>query len=216
MSGRPRFILASASPARRRVLRAAGLDPEVVVSSVDEEALAADLAPPSEVARVLAVAKTRDVAATVVPGGDRVLVVGCDSVLELPDVPELAGRALGKPVDTADAELRWSLMGGQTGWLHTGHCLIVLAEDGSREFVDTATTRVDFAEPDAEEIAAYVATGEPLSVAGAFTLDGLGGAFVRGVVGDPSNVIGISLPLVRQLAARAGVPWTSLWRDTAD
>lgn len=211
MTGAPRLILASASPARRRLLAAAGVTADVMVSGVDEDALGRGLGAPIEVARVLAVAKAHAVADRLRSAGEAALVLGCDSVLEMPGVPALAGRALGKPADADDAVRRWVAMRGHEGLLHTGHCLIDTA--AGPEHVEVATTRVAFAEPTDDEIAAYVATGEPLAVAGAFTLDGLGSPFVRGVVGDPSNVIGLSLPLLRVLLRRAGVPWPALWRQ---
>lgn len=203
-----RVVLASASPARLKLLQAAGLRPEVVVSDVDEDALLPRFASVTDVARGLAAAKAEDVAARLAHGPGRTLVIGCDSVLEIPGVPELAGRALGKPVDAADAVRRWQLMSGGEGLLHTGHCLV----DGSRRWTEVASTLVRFAELDRAEIEAYVASGEPLAVAGAFTIDGLGGAFVRGIEGDWSNVVGLSLPLLRDLMAGAGVPWPSLWQ----
>ncbi len=203
-----RVVLASASPARLKLLQAAGLRPEVVVSDVDEDALLPRFASVTDVAGGLAAAKAEDVAARLAHGPGRTLVIGCDSVLEIPGVPELAGRALGKPVDAADAVRRWQLMSGGEGLLHTGHCLV----DGSRRWTEVASTLVRFAELDRAEIEAYVASGEPLAVAGAFTIDGLGGAFVRGIEGDWSNVVGLSLPLLRDLMAGAGVPWPSLWQ----
>lgn len=204
-----RVVLASASPARRRLLRSAGIEPEVIVSAVDEESLAGLWRTPVEVALGLAVAKAGDVARRLTLEG-RTLVIGCDSVLEVPTVGELAGRALGKPADAADACERWRLMGGHEGMLHTGHCVLDLPS-GAR-YVAAATTTVEFAELSPAEIDAYVASGEPLAVAGAFTLDGRGGAFVRRIDGDPANVIGLSLPLLRDLVGRAGVFWPSLWR----
>lgn len=216
MTGSVRLILASASPARRRLLTAAGIAAEVQVSQVDEHAAAQGVGVPIEVAAALAAAKARDVAARLTPPDARVFLLGCDSVLEMPDVPQLAGQALGKPADPAQAVARWQLMRGREGLLHTGHCLLEITGDRTREHSAVATTRVRFAEPSTAEIEAYVATGEPLRVAGGFTLDGLGGAFVRGVVGDPANVIGLSLPLLRDLMGAAGVPWPALWTSPTD
>ncbi|TCI95914.1 nucleoside triphosphate pyrophosphatase [Aeromicrobium sp. IC_218] len=192
-----RLVLASQSPARLATLRAAGLDPEVVVSGVDETQVTST--DPANLAAALAQLKCRAVAERI--EGDA-LVVGCDSVLAF------EGAILGKPADAADATARWRRMRGRSGVLHTGHCV----RRGDEEFLDSASTVVHFADVSDAEIAAYVATGEPLHVAGAFTLDGYGGAFVRGIEGDPHNVVGISLPLLRLLVADVGVEWTSLWR----
>jgi septum formation protein len=193
-------VLASASPARRTTLRAAGLDPIVIVSGVDESQLT-DL-PPAEMALQLAELKCAAVADhdDVPPGS---LVLGCDSVLEL------AGEALGKPVDAADAKARWQAMRGRSGVLHSGHCLRDTAT--GKVAAATGSTTVHFADVSDEEIDAYVATGEPLQVAGAFTIDAIGGAFITGIVGDHHNVIGVSLPLLRELAAELGHGWPDLW-----
>lgn len=197
------LVLASASPARLGLLKQAGFDPRVVVSGVDEEAISADS--PAELARVLAEAKAAAVAGGGMldggPGDE--IVVGCDSVLELD------GQALGKPVDAAEATARWHAMRGRVGVLRTGHCVIDRAT--GRQVSATASTTVRFGRPDDEEVAAYVASGEPLHVAGAFTLDGRSAPFVEGVDGDPGNVIGLSLPLLRTLLADLGVRITDLW-----
>ncbi|PBC84721.1 septum formation protein [Streptomyces sp. 2224.1] len=195
-----RLVLASQSPARLALLRQAGLAPEVVVSGVDEDALTA--ATPGELARVLAEAKATAVAARPETAG--ALVVGCDSVLELD------GRALGKPVDAEDATARWKSMRGRSGILQTGHCVIDTAA-GGRQVSATASTTVRFGEPTDAEIAAYVESGEPLFVAGAFTLDGRSAPFIDGIDGDPGNVIGLSLPLLRRLLAGLDVAITDLW-----
>lgn len=194
------LVLASASPARLETLRSAGIEPVVIVSGVDED-LVEDV-PPAELALQLAELKAAVVAARHDLPADA-LVLGCDSVLELD------GEALGKPLDPAEATRRWQAMRGRTGVLHTGHCLHDTATGDVA--AATASTTVHFAEVTDEEIAAYVATGEPLHVAGAFTVDGLGGAFVTGIVGDHHNVVGVSLPLVRELAAELGRSWTALW-----
>jgi septum formation protein len=194
------LVLASASPARLGLLKQAGLDPRVVVSGVDEDAISA--ATPGELARVLAEAKAKAVAVGgMLDGGE--LVIGCDSVLELD------GEALGKPADAAEATARWQAMRGRAGVLRTGHCVIDTA--AGRQVSATASTTVRFGTPDDAEIAAYVASGEPLYVAGAFTLDGRSAPFVEGVDGDPGNVIGLSMPLLRSLLADLGVRITDLW-----
>lgn len=193
------LVLASASPARLKLLRDAGLDPKVVVSGVDEDALTASS--PRELALVLAEAKTDAVAAGL--SGDEI-VVGCDSVLELD------GRALGKPADAAEALERWRAMRGRSGVLLTGHC--VLDRRTGLRVSEVAATTVHFGTPSEDEVAAYIATGEPLHVAGAFTLDGYAAPFLDGIEGDPGNVIGLSLPLLRRLLAGVGVRIIDLWR----
>ena len=203
-----RLVLASASPARLAVLRAAGLDPEVEVSDVDEEALLAGLpgASPGEKVIALAGAKATTVARRVADRWPDAVVVGCDSMLHV------GGELVGKPGDVATARTRWQAMAGGTGELVTGHAVLRL-EDGEIDRVAEghAATSVRFGRPDPVELEAYLASGEPLAVAGAFTLDGLGGWFVEGIGGDPSNVIGISLPLTRRLLAGVGVRVTDLW-----
>lgn len=206
------LVLASASPARLTTLRAAGVEPTVVVSEVDEPALVeraehefGDLGA-EDVALLLARAKCEAVAATlgeedVHPG----LVLGCDSVLELDD------EVHGKPADAAEAIARWQRMRGRSGVLHTGHWLIDDRDDGTGATIGAvASTTVHFADLDDAEIEAYVGTGEPLRVAGAFTIDGLGGAYVRGIEGDHHNVVGLSLPLLRELLADVGIAWRDL------
>jgi septum formation protein len=185
-----RFVLASASPARLATLRAAGVDPEVLVSGVDEDAVTADS--PAELVLRLAEAKAAAVAARV----DAAVVLGCDSMLELD------GRALGKPGTADAARARWREMRGRTGTLHTGHCLIDTAT--GRQASCAGATQVRFADVTDAEIDAYCGTGEPAEVAGAFTIDGLGGWFVEGITGDPHNVVGVSLPMVRRLLGVLG------------
>jgi septum formation protein len=206
------LVLASASPARLALLRAAGLDPVVRVSSVDEQAeLAAALERhgdlcPADVALLLARLKAEDVTAALEAAGEPGrLVLGCDSVLEL------GGSRHGKPRTPEQAARRWRGMRGRTGVLHTGHWLVDDREHtagGTSGAVGaTASTVVHFADLDDAEIDAYVATGEPLRVAGGFTIDGLGGAFVRAIEGDPGTVVGLSLPLLRELLRDVGVAW---------
>jgi septum formation protein len=186
-----RFVLASASPARLATLRAAGVEPEVIVSGVDEDAITADST--ADLVVALAEAKADAVAGRVESGA---LVLGCDSMLELD------GRALGKPGTAEAAARRWREMRGRAGVLHTGHCLID-TKTGERARAG-AGTEVRFAEATDAEIDAYCSTGEPTAVAGAFTIDGLGGWFVDGIVGDHHNVVGVSLPVVRRLLAVLG------------
>ena len=191
-------MLASASPARRRLLVEAGFDPVVIVSDVDEEAV--DEPDAWRLVEMLAAAKA-DVVAERCEIEDAV-VVGCDSMLLL------EGEVLGKPATADEAASRWRQMRGKSGVLLTGHCV----RYAGRRATGVADTVVRFGEPSDAEIASYVATGEPLRVAGGFTLDGRSAPFVDGVDGDPSNVIGLSLPLLRRLLLDVGVEVTSLWR----
>ena len=191
-------MLASASPARLRLLRAAGLEPDVIVSGVDEDLAEAGV---HDTVVALAVRKAEAVAA--MPGAGDALVVGCDSLLELDGVPR------GKPRSAAAAVEQWRAMRGREGMLLTGHCVIDTAVCARAAAV--AATAVRFGNPTDAEIDAYVASGEPLSVAGAFTLDGRSAPFVEGVDGDPGNVIGLSLPLLRRLLADLDVEITDLW-----
>lgn len=192
-----RLVLASASTARLNLLRQAGLAPEVLVSGVDEEAVTA--ADPSALALELARLKAQAVAAQVPDG----LVVGCDSILDID------GQALGKPADAAEALARWHQMAGREGHLRTGHCVIDTAT--GKEAADVASTVVRFGTPSPDELAAYVASGEPLHVAGAFTLDGRSAPFIEGIDGDAGTVIGLSLPMLRRLLADVNVRITDLW-----
>jgi septum formation protein len=200
-------VLASASPARLRLLQAAGIDPVVVVSQVSEDDVDPD---PQHLVAALARRKARAVAAgrptaTAVaaghPGGE--LVLGCDSVLDID------GRAYGKPSSPEEVAARWHRMRGQRATLLTGHHLMDLRSGRAAGVVGRTVVR--FGHPTDAEIDAYAATDEPLAVAGAFTLDGRSAAFIDGIEGDPSNVIGLSLPLLRHLARELGVEWTDLW-----
>lgn len=194
------LVLASKSPARLQTLRSAGVEPVVIVSGVDESKL--DGLAPTELALGLAELK-RDAVATRPEVPDGALVLGCDSVLELD------GKALGKPADAEEATQRWREMRGRSGVLVSGHALVDTAT--GQQVSQTAATTVHFADVSDEEIAAYVATGEPMHVAGAFTIDGLGGAFITGIEGDHHNVVGLSLPLLRDLLSRLGHAWPALW-----
>ena len=189
-------MLASASPARLRLLRDAGLSPEVVVSGVAEDDVTGSA---HDVVLELATRKAQAVAC----GVDDALVVGSDSLLELD------GEALGKPGSADEAAARWRAMRGRSGVLLTGHCVVDTATGASA--ADVCSTTVRFGSPSDSEIAAYVATGEPLAVAGAFTLDGRSAPFLDGIDGDAGNVIGLSLPLLRALLAKLDVELVDLW-----
>ena len=197
-----RFVLASKSPARLKTLRSAGIEPEVIVSGVYEDDVTAEN--PGELARLLATLKARAVVANL---SDHATVLGCDSVLEFD------GEPYGKPETPEAARERWRMMRGRSGVLHTGHCLIDTS--AKQELRELASTTVHFADLTDDEIDAYVATGEPLVVAGAFTVDGLGGPFVTGVEGDYHNVVGLSLPLLRRMLAQVGIAWPELWKTTS-
>jgi septum formation protein len=194
------LVLASASPARLRLLRDAGLDPRVVVSGFDESSIVE--VDPRRLVAALATAKARAVAADLKTTGD--LVLGCDSMLVFD------GETMGKPGTAVAATERWLRMRGKSGVLLTGHCVIDTAT--GREVGNVGETTVRFGEPTDTEIEAYVASGEPLQVAGAFTLDGRAAPFIDGIDGDASNVIGLSLPLLRRLLVELGIGITELWR----
>ncbi len=205
-----RVVLGSASPGRLRVLRQAGIDPLVVVSGVDEDVVTAALRPnasPDEMVCALAEAKAQQVASVLdsTVAADCV-VIGCDSMLDLD------GRLCGKPSSVDAARGQWQSMAGRSGQLYTGHCLLRL-RDGtiSQRVCESGSTTVHFAAPAAADLGAYIGSGEPLAVAGGFTLDGLGGWFVERIEGDPSNVIGLSLPLTRALLRRVGLSVADLW-----
>jgi septum formation protein len=201
MSVDRRLVLASASPARLSLLRQAGLAPEVVVSHVDESSVRAPRV--AEQVALLASAKAAEVAKQETDA----LVIGADSLLEF------HGKPLGKPADAQEALDRWHRMAGRSGILHTGQALFDVRDGAvaSRD-IAVASTVVYFATPTPQELDAYVATGEPLAVAGAFTLDGLGAPFVRRVEGDPAAVVGLSLTVLRTQLAKRGLAITDLWR----
>ncbi len=204
-----RVVLGSGSPGRRKVLRQAGIEPLVVVSGVDEDAIVTALGDtaPDLVTTALATAKAEQVAAGLDESlGADCVVIGCDSMLYC------HGALRGKPSSADNAKKQWQTMAGHIGQLHTGHCVIRLQDNKiSHRSAETLITAVHFAAPSADELDAYLASGEPLHVAGGFTLDGLGGWFVDAVDGDPSSVIGISLPLTRRLFSRAGLSIPALW-----
>ncbi|HEY9294252.1 MAG TPA: Maf family protein [Microlunatus sp.] len=208
VAGTLRFVLASQSPARLATLRSAGVEPEVIVSGVDESVI--NDSDPAGLALALAQLKATAVADQLINesagDGRPILLIGCDSVLDLD------GESHGKPHDPQVAIQRWQQMRGRSGVLHTGHHLIKINNgEISHAAGRGAATVVHFADLSDAEIKAYVDTGEPLVVAGSFTLDGLGGPFVTGIEGDPHNVVGISLPLLREMIITAGHSWTELW-----
>lgn len=194
----PAFVLASGSAGRLRVLRDAGMDPEVVASGIDETADGG-----METAALVQVLAERKAAAVAEQRPDA-LVLGCDSLLDF------SQTAYGKPGSAEEATDMWRRLSGRAATLLTGHCLIEAAS--GRRVRGIARTTVRFGIPTDAELAAYVASGEPLALAGAFSIEGRGAPFIEGIDGDPSNVIGLSLPLLRRLLADLGMTVTDLWR----
>lgn len=208
-----RVVLASASPGRLKVLRQAGIDPLVVVSGVDEDAVVATLgpdAPPDEVCCSLGAAKADRVSQSLNadPAITDCVVVGCDSMLYL------GGELCGKPASADEARRQWQSMAGRSGQLFTGHC-VIRSTNGVvvHRVIEAAVTTVRFGRPSPGDLGAYLSSHEPLRVAGGFTLDGLGGWFVDGVDGDPSNVVGLGLALMRTMLERCGLSIEQLWAD---
>lgn len=223
-----KVILASASPARLETLRSAGIEPDVLVSNIDEEAVISHLSrgrtsipPASEQVATLAFTKgestANDIAnatgAKIGSNGEKwALLIACDSMLEF------EGQTYGKPADAEEAAARISALQGKEATLWTGHHLVLLESENyddnwepvARRTATTSTT-IYFGPMTKEEVKAYVTSGEPLEVAGAFTIDGLGGAFINGISGDPHSVVGISLPIIRKLAKELGIFWPALW-----
>lgn len=209
----PRIVLASASPSRLRLLRMVGIEPEIKVSGVDEESSEYQSLSPSELVVALAIVKAHTVANAIIAAGpldDDLIIIGCDSTFEF------EGRSLGKPGTIESSIERSRLLQGKSGILHTGHSLINLRPEASakegaiREYSDIASTRVHFATMSESEIASYAESGEPLNVAGGFTLDGLSAPFIRAIEGDWSNVIGLSLPLIKVAVDSFGYSWFDL------
>jgi septum formation protein len=195
-----KFILASASPARRQLLQSVGINPLVQASQFDESQV--QIQDPQALVRVLATSKAESIAAQ---QKEPALVLGCDSVLSL------QGEIYGKPENAEQAIARWQQMRGQTGDLLTGHALLDLYQH--KTLVRVQVTQVEFAKVSDRQIAAYVATGEPLQCAGCFALDGRGGLFIEKIIGCHSNVIGLSLPLLRQMLTDLDYDVTDFWRS---
>lgn len=192
----PRIVLASASPSRSRLLKSAGINPEIIVSGVDEEDPQYNELLPRELVTALAIVKAHTVRKLV---NFPAIIIGCDSTFEF------EGKSLGKPLTKEVATARARSLSGKSGILYTGHCIIDTAKD--RELTDVAATKVFFSQMSDPEISGYVATGEPLNVAGGFTLDGLSAPFISKIEGEASNVIGLSLPLLRAAVNKLGYNW---------
>jgi septum formation protein len=196
---KPAIVLASASPSRQKLLKSVGISPTIVVSGVDEENTAYSELSPRELVIALAIVKAHTVKEKI---DFPAIIIGCDSTFEF------EGKSLGKPGTPENAIARAKSLSGKSGVLHTGHCFI--DTDKGVEITDVVSTRVHFAQMSDHEIAGYVATGEPLNVAGGFTLDGLSAPFIAGVEGETSNVIGLSLPLLRNAINTLGYEWFEL------
>lgn len=205
-----RLVLASTSPARLSLLRAGGIEPVTISPHVDETEVAAVaeasglIRGTDDMVRILAEAKARAVLDNELAIGG--IVLGCDSSLEF------EGESLGKPHLPEVAKARWLKLRGQSGYLYSGHCLIDNRDPANiKEVTRVTSTKVHFAQLSEKEIDAYVATGEPLKVAGAFTVDGLGGAFVSRIEGDYHTVVGLSLPILREMTLELGLEYTDFW-----
>jgi septum formation protein len=192
-------ILASSSTSRLRLLESAGITPKVLISGVDEEASEFDLLSPSELVIALAILKAHTVKES---APENSLIIGCDSTFEFNE------KSLGKPGNRENAIARCKELSGKSGYLHTGHCLIDLKQ--GIELSERSTAKVQFAQMTEAEIIDYVDSGEPLNVAGGFTLDGLSAPFITNIEGDPSGIIGLSLPLLRKMIISLGYSWPEL------
>jgi len=193
------IILASASPSRYRLLESVGIIPEVIVSGVNEESPEFDLLNPSELVLALATLKAQAVK-ELAPANS--IIIGCDSTFEF------EGKSLGKPGSHGNAIKRCKQLSGKSGLLHTGHCAIDLRS--GKEVSKLSTSKVQFAQMTDEEITDYVNSGEPLNVAGGFTLDGLSAPYISSIEGEPSGIIGLSLPLLRMMIISLGYTWPEL------
>jgi septum formation protein len=193
------LILASASPSRLRLLESVGITPKVIVSGVNEEAVEFESLTPAELVVALAILKAHTIKDQAPVNS---LIIGCDSTFEF------EGKSLGKPETKENAIKRCKQLSGKSGYLHTGHCLIDLKQ--GIELSEKSTSKVIFAQMSDEEITDYVNSGEPLQVAGGFTLDGLSSPFITKIEGDPSGIIGLSLPLLRKMIISLGYSWPEL------
>ena len=193
------LILASASPSRLRLLESVGITPKVIVSGVNEEAVEFESLTPAELVVALAILKAHTIKDQAPVNS---LIIGCDSTFEF------EGKSLGKPETKENAIKRCKQLSGKSGYLHTGHCLIDLKQ--GIELSEKSTSKVIFAQMSDEEITDYVNSGEPLQVAGGFTLDGLSSPFITKIEGDPSGIIGLSLPLLRRMIISLGYSWPEL------
>jgi septum formation protein len=205
MSELRNVVLASASPSRKRLLETSGISAEVIVSGVDEEDPKLTSLAPKEMVIALAILKAHTVAKLV---GNEHLVIGCDSTFEF------NGKSFGKPLTPQLATARCKELRGNFGYLHTGHCII--DTKAGIEISDVSTSKVFFADMTDDEIAGYVASGEPLNVAGGFTMDGLSAPFISRIEGDPSGIIGLSLPLLRRAVNSLGLTWNSISRSAVN
>jgi septum formation protein len=199
MSDSRSVVLASASPSRKRLLDSCGISAQVIVSGVDEEDPKLTSLAPREMVIALAILKAHTIKSQV---GDEHLIIGCDSTFEF------QGKSLGKPLTPELATARCKELRGNFGFLHTGHCIIDTKQ--GIEISDVSTSKVFFADMTDAEITDYVASGEPLNVAGGFTLDGLSAPFISRIEGDPSGIIGLSLPLLRRAVNSLGLSWSSV------
>ena len=193
------IILASASPSRKRLLEAAGVNAQIIVSDVHEENPIYLEMPPKDMVLALAIVKAHTVREIISETG---LIIACDSTFEF------EGESLGKPLTPEVARSRARMVSGKSGYLHTGHCIV--DTDRGVEIADVATTKVTFSEMSDQEIHDYVESGEPLNVAGGFTLDGLSSPFIASIAGDYTNVIGLSLPLLRKMITQLGYSWNEI------
>ena len=192
----PKIVLASQSASRRRLLEGAGLKPTIIVSNVDEETDFFNAMTPADMVIALAVTKAHTVREQI---DYPALIIGCDSTFDVD------GVSFGKPGTPEVARERAKAISGRSGLLHTGHCIIDTAQ--GREIADRVTTKVTFSELTDHEIEDYIASGEPLHVAGGFTLDGFGSPFIPVIEGDYTNVVGISMPFLRSAMSQLGYSW---------